>query len=377
VPALAIIEEIVFRTTARKAAGSTPANQRIVPPFSEPLELPAGCRGIEVHYTAPSFVSPEKVKFQINLPGQDLNWHDVGGRRVAYFDELQAGQHVFQVRAANDDGLWSQTGASLTLTVLPFFWQTGLFRGLVLAGVCAGALFWAYRLKAKFESKRAAHEAFTRQLILYQENERKRVASELHDGLGQDLMLIKNRLGMLTAGTTPEIARQLQEISATTSRTIAEVRSISHALRPSALEQVGLTKALEWMVEQLAEVPSSKFSIELENIDGLLTPEMEINLYRIVQEALNNVLKHANASEVIIGVKREAEGVSVSVFDNGQGFEIAATASNGPRQDGFGLISMAERAKVLGGQLDVRSTPGIGTRLTLHVNLAKRTKRKG
>jgi signal transduction histidine kinase len=172
---------------------------------------------------------------------------------------------------------------------------------------------------------------------------------------------------MLTANAAPEVARQLQEISATTSRTIREVRSISHALRPSALEQVGLTKALEWMVEQLAEASSSKFASELENIDGLLTPEMEINLYRIVQEALNNVLKHANASEVIVEVKKETEGILVSVFDNGQGFEPATSASDGPRKEGIGLISMAERAKVIGGRLEIQSTPRVGTRLILRV----------
>src|SRR5262249_51424863 len=153
--------------------------------------LPAGSRGIEIHYTAPSFASPSKMRFQTSLDGKELDWGEVDNRRVAYFDEMEPGHHVFRVRAANDDGLWSKSDASLMFTVLPFFWQTEWFRGLVLAGISGIGLFWAYRHKAALERKQAAQENFTRQLIESQEQERNRVASELHDGLGQDLLLVK------------------------------------------------------------------------------------------------------------------------------------------------------------------------------------------
>jgi signal transduction histidine kinase len=281
---------------------------------------------------------------------------------------------MFRVRAANNDGLWGEADASLALTVVPFFWQTGSFRALVVAGMCGAVLVRLYRLKTALKKKRASQESFTRQLILSQENERKRVASELHDGLGQDLLLIKNRLAMLTTAGThpPEITRQLQEIAANTSSAIADVRSISHALRPSALEQVGLTKAIEWMLEQIAEASTSKFSTELENIDGLLAPEMEINLYRIMQEALNNVIKHAQAAEVIVQIRRESEQILVSIFDNGGGFDTEHPQHNGEKQLRFGLTGMTERARVLGGRLQIQSALGMGTRLTVQVPVARR-----
>jgi signal transduction histidine kinase/ligand-binding sensor domain-containing protein len=369
---VARIEEVDYHISMRGSVSGA-AIHRLVAPFREPLELPAGSRGIEIHYTAPSFVSPEKVSFQVSLDGEDLDWSEVGNRRVAYFDELKPGDHIFQVRAANDDGLWNQNGASLSLKAIPFFWQTGLFRSLGAAIVCVVVLMWSYRHKINLERKRAAQEAFTRQLILSQENERKRVAGELHDGLGQDLLLIKNRLAMLTSNGkhSPELTRQLKEISATASEAIADVRSISHALRPTALEQVGLTKAIEWMVEQNAEASTSKFSTELENIDGLLSPEMEINLYRILQEALNNVIKHAQASGVIVQIKREPAQIAVSIFDNGRGFETEHPEHNGEKQSRFGLTGMAQRAKVIGGKLQIQSAPGTGTRLTVEVPVAR------
>ncbi|HTL58542.1 MAG TPA: two-component regulator propeller domain-containing protein [Candidatus Limnocylindrales bacterium] len=370
---LAHIEEVVFYTGSRNAVANEEV-QHIRSPFSEKFELPAGCHGIEIHYTAPSFCSPAKVAFQIKLDTPNSEWRDVGNRRVAYFDQLAAGRHVFQVRAANDDGLWSDTGASLAFTVLPFFWQTDLFLGLMIVCLCALVLAWLAHLKSRMESKHAAQRAFTRQLILSQENERKRIASELHDGLGQDLLLVKNRLGLLSAKATPDLARQLSEISSTTARAIADVREISHALRPSALEQVGLTKAIEWMVEQMAETSQVKFSAELDNIDHLLAPEMEINMYRIVQEALNNVIKHAAASQVIVETKRGPNEITVSVFDDGRGFDLERLARNGERRSGLGLVSMEERTKVLGGEIKIKSELSVGTRLILNVPLAKAEK---
>ena len=368
------IEEVVFYMTSRHALATDETRQRVLAPFPEAFDLPAGSRGIEIHYTAPSFSSPSKVAFQINLDTANSQWREVGNRRVAYFDQLPAGRHVFRVRAANDDGLWADTGARLAFTVLPFFWQTELFRGLMIVTLCALIIAWLARLKSRIDRKHAVQQAFTRQLILSQENERKRIASELHDGLGQDLLLVKNRLGLLSAKATPDLARQLTDISSTTARAIADVREISHALRPGALEQVGLTKAIEWMVEQIAETSEAKFSAELENIDHLLAPEMEINVYRIVQEALNNVIKHAGALQVIVEAKREPKGIAISVFDDGRGFDLERLSRNGVRGRGLGLASMEERTKVLGGQLKMKSEIGVGTRLILNVPSAKAPK---
>jgi len=247
---------------------------------------------------------------------------------------------------------------------------------LAVATACAAAGVVYYMHVSRLQATHRAQAAFTRELILSQENERKRIAGELHDGLGQDLLLIKNRIGMLavTAKYEPEVARQLGELSVTASRTIGEVRSISQGLRPAALEQVGLTKAVDWMIEQIGEASTTKFTSEIDNLDGALGPDLEINLYRIVQEALNNVIKHAQATEVMVVARREPGQITVSILDNGRGFDSndqEAERCRQGRKATLGLAGMAERAKLLDGHIEIQSTPGIGTKVTLMVPLRK------
>jgi signal transduction histidine kinase len=290
---------------------------------------------------------------------------------VAYYYDFVPGTYVFRVRALNHAGLWNEKGASLSFTVQPHLWQTLWFKALVLAGLAAVVYGGLHRRMIRLEKERAAQQAFTRQVILSQESERKRVAAELHDGLGQDLLLVKNRLALAVTRQADgaELARQLDAATEATNRAIREVRTISHALRPAALEQVGLTKAIEWAVEQLGEASATRFSIELDNIDGLLAPEMEMNLFRIIQEGLNNITRHSGAAQVILEVKREGAGLRVSLFDNGCGFELEKLRNDPEVRRGLGLASMQERVKYLGGSLDIQSAPGRGTRVTAWVPL--------
>jgi signal transduction histidine kinase/ligand-binding sensor domain-containing protein len=351
-PPLATIDEV--RIDGKPQSGSSKV---VVPP---------GRGLLEISFAAPNLRGNEVTRFRFQLEPFDKGWSRSGSRRTAYYPGLPPGDYVFKVSAGNERGKWNSNAASLAITVQPRLWQTWWFRSLAVAAFSALAFGIYLRRLAELKAKNAAQEEFTHELIRYQEHERKRVASELHDGLGQDLLLIKNRVTLLASDTrhaTP-IARELSEISTHTSRALADVRAISHALRPSAIEQVGFTKAVEWMVEQIAETSTTRFSTELENTDGLLAPEMEINMYRIVQEALNNVMKHAGASEVIVGIKRDQDGILISVHDNGKGFDV-----DGLELPDFGLAGMRERAKVLGGSVELRSSPGKGTRVTLHVPL--------
>jgi len=199
-------------------------------------------------------------------------------------------------------------------------------------------------------------------LIESQEQERKRVAGELHDSLGQSLQVIKGRaqLGSNSAADASESAKQFEEISAAAGQAIQEVRTISHALRPAELDQLGLAKAIEWMVEKTNATSATRFACEVDSLDRL-TPEMEISLYRIAQEGINNVLKHANATEVILQLQREGGAVRFSIFDNGRGVVKPA------RPEGQGLLGIAERVRLLGGKFDIQSAPGKGTRLTVTI----------
>jgi signal transduction histidine kinase len=254
---------------------------------------------------------------------------------------------------------------------MPPWWQTWWFRGVAIVAL-SGVMFGLYELRVYQHKKaRTMQESFARRLIESQEQERKRVAAELHDSLGQSLQIIKGRAQLaLSRGDRPdEKDKQFAEISEAATQAIREVRAISHALRPAELDQLGLTKAVEWMAQQAGATSHTRFACELENIDGLLLPEIEISLYRIAQEGINNVLKHAHASEAILELKSTDHTVRLSLFDNGRGLVKSAQSSLAQARFGQGLAGIEERVKLFGGEFDLQSAPGRGTRLTVRCRI--------
>ncbi len=145
--------------------------------------------------------------------------------------------------------------------------------------------------------------------------------------------------------------------------------SRAHNLRPYQLDRLGLTKTIEGMSKKVAETHDLRLTLELEQIDGLFSPEAEINIFRIVQESLNNIVAHAAATEAQVLIKRNAQHVEVKIQDNGKGFAPGATPDTGTTRRGFGLIGMAERARLLGSDYQITSLPGQGTTMTLTINL--------
>ena len=214
-----------------------------------------------------------------------------------------------------------------------------------------------------------ALQQLTGRLLMSQDEERKRVAAELHDGLGQSLAIIKNRamIGMRDQSDQDRAMEQLAEISATAASAILEVREITQNLRPYELDRLGLVAAIESMIERVSASTSIKISADLERIEGLLSPEAETSVYRIVQEGLNNVIKHSNATTVRIEIKRIGNKLAISVQDNGVGIIRPEPDDNGNKSRGFGLAGIAERVRVLGGSLVIDSDPARGTTLTIRL----------
>lgn len=342
-------------------------------PVSEPVRILPGQDSLEINYTGLSFARTEQMRFKYQLVGLQQDWVDAGPRRTAYFTRLAPGEYIFKVSAANGDGVWNYEGAALRLVVIPSFWQTWWFRAFGLASVL-GLSYLAYRWRvARLKRAHAAQEAFSRQLIESQESERKRIAAELHDGLGQNLLVIKNRalLGLHLRAEHDRAIEQLDEISTVTSQAIEEVRHIARNLHPYQLERLGLTKAVTAMINRVASAAQLHFITEIEPIDSLLDPSAEINLYRIIQESLNNIIKHAGASEARVTIKQTAPGLQIVIQDNGRGF-IPSTTIRQTR--GLGLIGIAERARMLGGTQTIHSIPGQGTTVIIKLGLADRMK---
>jgi PAS domain S-box-containing protein len=218
--------------------------------------------------------------------------------------------------------------------------------------------------------KRARIE-YTLQLIAAQEAERKRIAGELHDSLGQNLLLIKNRaqMALRLPGAPVELQEHLGNIDLLVSACIAETRQISHDLHPPLLDHLGLTMALEAMIEKTGQASQIVFTRKLEKVDELFSAEAAMNFYRIVQESLNNILKHSGARHADIRLERDVHEVQLQVADDGVGFPADELLDDSP---GLGLKNMAERVKILGGRLKVDSQPGRGTRINVTVPVVEK-----
>jgi signal transduction histidine kinase len=328
------------------------------------LRIPAGARRLEFHYTTPMLTMPERVRFQRRLAGIDDDWRDAGAERVAVYQGLRPGHYRLNVRAANDDGVWSSTTASLGFFVAPVWWETTWFRVVGAAGFAGllGGIFWL-RLRV-MDRRRVAQQNFSRQLMAQQEAERQRIAAELHDSLGQSLSIIQNRAVMAAGETTSNstAAAHISGISQAATEALSGVREICQGLRPVELDRLGLSKTIQSVAERLSTGTALKVTAEIDPVDKLLPKDDWIHVLRFVQEALNNVVKHARATEAAVTLREDESCLHLVVRDNGAGFD-SRTISHAS----LGLTTMHERARILGAELNIESAPGNGTTVRLDI----------
>jgi signal transduction histidine kinase len=340
--------------------------------FQSGLQIRPGAQNLEINYTGLSLIKSEQLRFRYRLEGLDHDWVEAGTRRTAYYPHLPPGSYTFEVRAANSDGIWNTEGQRLRITVLPPFYRTWWFLTLATLLV-GGVVFGVYKYRVtQLERRQAAQQAFARQLIESQESERKRIAAELHDSLGQSLVLIRNwaLLGTSQLDKQAPAKEELDEITTTAARALNEVREIAYNLGPYHLDRLGLAGTIEDMVNRVAQASQIEFTTELTLPSGLLTREAEMHLYRITQEALNNLVKHSAAAAARVALQHDAHEVKLIVRDNGRGFDPHTSANHGKR-GGFGLHGIEERVQLLGGVWTMQSAPGQGT--TIEVTIGVKT----
>jgi signal transduction histidine kinase/ligand-binding sensor domain-containing protein len=335
------------------------------------IEIQSNRQSFEIQYTALSFINSENLRFKFRLDGIDEDWVDAGTRRTAYFSYVPPGEYTFRVIAANADGVWNEVGQSLKIVVLPPFYQTWWFRILVVMTILAAGYLLVRRRIGQIDRQRLAQQNFSRQLIASQEAERKRIAAELHDSLGQRLVVIKNLAWMFLNTDDRKDDKPIKEISEEASQAISEVKTISYNLRPYQLDRIGLTKAIEAVVRSAQTASEIDFTAEIDNIDDYFPADAEINFYRIVQECLNNIVKHSQAAKAAVTIRREEGRLDLTIEDNGRGFESDENPANpkfeGPnsKSGGFGLIGIRERAELLGGKIEIKSAPDHGTTIRI------------
>jgi signal transduction histidine kinase len=223
-------------------------------------------------------------------------------------------------------------------------------------------------LRLKLKEKEISRQALLESLVKAQEEERGRLARELHDGAGQTLTSLLVRMKTLEKTDLPESRQSLQNMQEIVSQTIEEIREISYRLRPVALEQFGLPLALETLTQETAKNSGLQIACMCDIDDEKLPEEIEMALYRIAQEGLTNVLKHANAIHVKLELKQVKDSVKMCIEDDGIGFDPNyLPQTNGKRH--LGLVSMQERSEILGGTLEVYTSPQQGTSLQVTIPL--------
>jgi len=225
------------------------------------------------------------------------------------------------------------------------------------------------RARTVAELQRERLRELTKRIVTAQEEERLRISRELHDEAGQALTSLKISLDLLRTSLAPDqqaLATRLADIAGLADMTMETLRTLAHDLRPPGLDTFGLNVALEGLCYDLSARTAIPVAYEGADLPELPT-ELALSMYRLVQEALTNTAKHANARDVRVSLAREDGWLTLTVADDGQGFLLEADNSEPRQRGGIGLVSMNERTQLLGGTLTIETAPGSGTRLTARV----------
>ncbi|UCF59668.1 MAG: ATP-binding protein [Anaerolineaceae bacterium] len=354
-------------------------------PTDEELTLPHIDNFISFEFAALDYTIPEKNQYAYMLEGVDEDWIFAGTQRRVDYPNLSPGRYIFRVKGSNNDGLWNEEGTSVHIRIAPPLWGTWWFWLIAIAFV-ARSVWRGYRrrvaaieersreLEIQVEERTAELKKEIDQRIQVEEAlrvsemekavaaERSRLARDLHDSVTQSLYSLTL---IAEAGQRMAREREIDKIVGAQARlgeiaqqALQEMRLMVYELRPLELETLGLAEAIEQRLEAVERRAGLEARLFTEG-EIELSSELEEELYRIAQEALNNALKHASASKVSVTLQAQESTICLMVKDNGQGFDPAEVKDKG----GLGLVSMQERAEKIDGQLIVHSTPDKGTEM--------------
>jgi signal transduction histidine kinase/ligand-binding sensor domain-containing protein len=337
----------------RPAQGSPPG-------AVDEIRLQPRTRDIQIDYTAPRFAIPQRVAFRYRLEGHDADWQQPGTRRQAFYTDLAPGHYRFHVIAANEDGAWNESGATLDFVIPPTFIQTRWFTAMcVAAGAVVAWLLVRLRLR----------QVATRERLLADERlgERERIARELHDTLLQSTQALSMRLqGALNqAGSMERMRPLLEEIVRRADEAVVEGRDRILGLRSG---RRSLREALAALPGELGPTDGPAISVSIGSTERALDPRVSEEILNIAREATHNALRHAQARTIAVDLACEDDALRLKVTDDGRGMGAGPSASAKPGH--WGLHTMRERADAISGRLDIRSATPTGTEIVLEVPAA-------
>ncbi len=335
-----------------RAIGLTPANEQL-----------------EIQFASLNFSAPKNtaagIRFKYRLEGRDKNWTDIGGERVAHFQKLPPGKFVFHVIACNEDGVWNETGATLAVTVEPPFWRKPSFlvaSVLVLLGALAGTVY----LISTAKLKRQLRAARQKELL---EKERARIARDLHDQIGANLtqVALLGEMAEVDKDLPGEIEQHAQQISATARDTTRSLDEIVWALNSSNDTLESLTNYACKYAQDYFALAGVSFRVELPAVPPTpILPEVRHNVFLAFKEAVNNVVKHAHATEARVKLQLEPDKFVLTVTDNGRG--LGDISDKGLRN---GLKNMRKRLADVQGEFDIAPGEKGGTVVKLTVPISR------
>lgn len=333
------------------------------------IVIPPGRGELEIHYEGLSFCAPSKNQFRYKLDGMDLNWVDAGTRRVAYYNNLRPGNYRFQVMACNNDGVWSTDGASVLLTFQPHFWQTWWFLSIMAAGT-VGTIGGVARYVTHQRMQRKL-EVLARQNAV--EKERTRIARDMHDELGAKLTRISflGNTAQMNPTVNPETNRQIAKMAEAARESILSLDQIVWAVDP---ENDSLENLANYICRYASEFTANssvqcKYKIPLKLPACNLSTDVRHNVFLTVKEALNNALKHSEATEIVITMSVRDKEFEITIGDNGHGLALDESGPQKPKRTGRGLANMRERLKAINGKFSITSRSEQGTEVSLIVPL--------
>jgi signal transduction histidine kinase len=323
------------------------------------ITIPPGHVQYGFEYAGLSYVSPSRVRYRYILEGFDKQWMQAGSRRNAYYTNLPPRHYRFRVQAANEGGIWDETGAEVAFVIKPPFYRTLWFSGLATL-LLVGLIFAIYRMRV-----RAIRSRFDAVLA-----ERNRIAREIHDTLAQGFVGVSVQLELtahlLAQSRVGEASQQVDRTRDLVREGLADARRSIWDLRATGT-QATLPMRLTHLLEQSAS-EHLKTDIAIGGIYRALSPSLESEVLRVAQEALANAVRHSRATRVAVDLRYHPNELTLTVCDNGIGFQ--ATDTTLPAKGHFGLQGMRERADQIGGTLSVESSPESGTTVTLSVPLS-------
>ncbi|MGA3284798.1 MAG: two-component regulator propeller domain-containing protein [Verrucomicrobiota bacterium] len=323
---------------------------------------------LEIHYTAPNFTAPGEVRFKYRLEGRESVWTEVGNTRAAYYSEVPPGHYRFHVIACNEDGVWNETGSFLDITVEPQFWQTGWFR--VTAIVCfLGLIIAVVRYLSTQKLQRQLQVLKHREAL---ERERSRIARDLHDQLGANLtqVALLGEMAEADQNAPEEIETHAQQISQTARETTRALDEIVWAVNPANDTLDGLVNyACKYAQEYLALAGvRCRADVPAQLPATVIPPEVRHNAFLAFKEAVNNVVKHAQASEARIRLKLQPDSFTLEIEDNGRGLGSPDTGAAATRN---GLRNMRKRMEDIHGEFSIGPGANGGTLVRLTVPISK------